>query len=275
MRTTAYTCWNTELNCRSTNYGTRIDYIFIDLNLFKTGALNHCDIKPEILGSDHCPVLAELGFNLISSPKCPLYCTKNFPEFLGTQQKLSKFFRNETNCDTYKNVSKLDNFENNQGKEIALKKNSGSSNSDHQQNENKSSKSKPMKPNQRNIRSYFIKSNNDPSLSTSKIHTEMEENSICSQDTNKDKCLEEQINKAKMTQKIHQREKSSQEWKALMGGRVKKNSVIPKCSGHKEPCVLRKVKKAGKNQGKSFFACARGVGRAGDLQAQCGHFEWQ
>jgi len=78
-----------------------------------------------------------------------------------------------------------------------------------------------------------------------------------------------------VNEKIHQRVKSSQEWKTLMCGRVKKNSVIPKCSGHREPCVLRKVKKAGKNQGKSFFACARGVGQSGDPQAQCNHFEWQ
>lgn len=187
--TSAYTCWNTELNCRSTNYGTRIDYIFIDLNLYKTGVLNHCDIKPEILGSDHCPVFAELGFNLISSPKCPWYCTKNFPEFLGTQQKLSKFFRNETNCYTAKNTSNPDNFKNNQGEAIDLKKKSGLLNLGHQQIENKSSKSKPKKPNQRNIKSYFIKTNNDSSLSTSTIHTEKEESSVCSQDTNKDNAL--------------------------------------------------------------------------------------
>ena len=275
MRTSAFTCWNTELNCRSTNYGTRIDYIFIDLNLYKTGVLNDCDIKPEILGSDHCPVLAEFGFDLISSPKCPLYCTKNFPEFLGTQQKLSKFFNNETNCYTSKNTSNLDNFKSNQDEEIDFKKKSGLLNSNHQQIENNASKSKPMKPSQRNIRSYFIKSNNDPSISTSAIYSETEENSTCSKDTNKDKCLEEEINIDKVNEKIHQRVKSSQEWKTLMGGKVKKNSVIPKCSGHREPCVLRKVKKAGKNQGKSFFACARGVGRAGDPLAQCGHFEWQ
>ena len=128
------------MNCRSTNYGTRIDYIFIDLSLYKTGVLHHCDIKPEILGSDHCPVLAELVFNLTSSPKCPLYCTKNFPEFLGTQQKLSKFFRNETNCDTAKKALNLESFKNNQDEAIDLEKKNGLPNFHHQQVKNKSSK---------------------------------------------------------------------------------------------------------------------------------------
>ena len=32
-RKEAFTCWNTEKNCRENNYGTRIDYIFTDINM--------------------------------------------------------------------------------------------------------------------------------------------------------------------------------------------------------------------------------------------------
>jgi len=53
-----YTCWNTKLNLRPSNLGTRIDYILCSKSIACTGAF----IMPEIKGSDHCPVGAE--FNL-------------------------------------------------------------------------------------------------------------------------------------------------------------------------------------------------------------------
>ena len=59
-----------------------------------------------------------------------------------------------------------------------------------------------------------------------------------------------------------------------MNSQATKNSTVPVCQGHKEPCVLRTVKRNGKNQGRKFFACARGVGRADDPNAQCRFFEW-
>lgn len=54
-----YTCWNTQISARGTNYGTRIDTIFtsgpIELEL------ESCDIKPKVMGSDHCPVIARFS----------------------------------------------------------------------------------------------------------------------------------------------------------------------------------------------------------------------
>ena len=90
-REEAFTCWNTKHNCRSTNYGTRIDYVFVDRAL-AAESLSECDIHPDVEDSDHCPVSAELSVTLLPSQKCPQYCTKNFPEFSGRQQKVSKFF---------------------------------------------------------------------------------------------------------------------------------------------------------------------------------------
>ena len=89
-RKEAFTCWNTKLNCRSTNYGTRIDYVFVDRALSES--LSECEIHPDVEDSDHCPVSAELSVTLLPSQKCPQYCTKNFPEFSGRQQKVSQFF---------------------------------------------------------------------------------------------------------------------------------------------------------------------------------------
>ena len=86
----AFTCWNTEMNCRSTNYGTRIDYIFASLNM--SPVILNCDIQPEVLGSDHCPVLAMFNIIVQPSEKTPETCTKYFKEFSGKQVKLSNFF---------------------------------------------------------------------------------------------------------------------------------------------------------------------------------------
>ncbi|EJS44656.1 apn2p [Saccharomyces arboricola H-6] len=53
-----YTVWNSLKNLRPSNYGSRIDFILISSKfkqLIKAG-----NILPDILGSDHCPVYADL-----------------------------------------------------------------------------------------------------------------------------------------------------------------------------------------------------------------------
>ncbi|KAJ7919465.1 DNase I-like protein [Mycena leptocephala] len=60
-----YTCWNTKISARESNYGTRIDYILVTPGLLpwiKAG-----DIQPEIKGSDHCPVFIDLHDQIIDS----------------------------------------------------------------------------------------------------------------------------------------------------------------------------------------------------------------
>ena len=44
-RKEAFTCWNTKMNCRATNFGTRIDYILINKGLVP--ALTESDIRYE------------------------------------------------------------------------------------------------------------------------------------------------------------------------------------------------------------------------------------
>lgn len=55
-----YTCWNTQMSARGSNYGTRLDTIFISgPNEFN---LESCDIMAKVMGSDHCPVFASFTF---------------------------------------------------------------------------------------------------------------------------------------------------------------------------------------------------------------------
>jgi exodeoxyribonuclease-3 len=55
-----YTWWTNFSNARARNIGWRIDYFFV------SGALaphvRSAKIHPEVLGSDHCPIVLELGF---------------------------------------------------------------------------------------------------------------------------------------------------------------------------------------------------------------------
>jgi len=89
-REMAFTCWNTKMNCRSTNYGTRIDYIFISKELDEF--ISNCDIHPDIEGSDHCPVSARFNFCIEPSSKPPPAATKYFPEFQGKQLSIKDLF---------------------------------------------------------------------------------------------------------------------------------------------------------------------------------------
>ncbi|XP_076132226.1 DNA-(apurinic or apyrimidinic site) endonuclease 2 isoform X1 [Alosa pseudoharengus] len=89
-RPQAFTCWNTLTGARQTNYGTRIDYIFGNHALVETHFVE-VDIMPEVEGSDHCPVWGHLGCEVVPSARCPPFCTRYMPEFVGKQQKLSRF----------------------------------------------------------------------------------------------------------------------------------------------------------------------------------------
>lgn len=53
-----YSWWSHFANARARNVGWRIDYIFVSSNLAKK--IKSAKILPEVLGSDHCPVLLEL-----------------------------------------------------------------------------------------------------------------------------------------------------------------------------------------------------------------------
>lgn len=115
----AFTCWNTQTGARENNYGTRIDYIIASAS-FADRALQTCDIMPDILGSDHCPVRAKfvvrspagleadvftgtgdggvLGGKHTKSggaqewPEHPPECSCFYRELTAKQEKLAKYF---------------------------------------------------------------------------------------------------------------------------------------------------------------------------------------
>ncbi|KAG0241221.1 Class II abasic (AP) endonuclease [Mortierella sp. GBA43] len=111
----AFTCWNTKINARPSNYGTRLDFILVTSGLLPW--FKSCDRKPQVVGSDHCPVVAEMFPEIsLEIPENEqegekltqrlqdildshggkaghLLAAKFYDEFLGKQQKLSAFFK--------------------------------------------------------------------------------------------------------------------------------------------------------------------------------------
>ena len=57
-KTDAYTWWSYMGRARENNVGWRIDYFIISEDLTKV--LKSAEIHPEVLGSDHCPILIEI-----------------------------------------------------------------------------------------------------------------------------------------------------------------------------------------------------------------------
>ncbi|KAI0028884.1 Endonuclease/exonuclease/phosphatase [Vararia minispora EC-137] len=102
-----YTCWNTKINARETNYGTRIDYFLVTPGLFPW--IKQSDIQPSIKGSDHCPVFLDLHDEIILSSgerrslrdamrmlegrkDPPRLASRFWTEFQGRQMLMSSFF---------------------------------------------------------------------------------------------------------------------------------------------------------------------------------------
>lgn len=62
-----YTCWNTFLNLRPQNLGTRIDYVLVSKK-FRELVCNS-NILPNIYGSDHCPVYVDINLEVMNDDK--------------------------------------------------------------------------------------------------------------------------------------------------------------------------------------------------------------
>ena len=240
----AYTCWSTVTSARSTNYGTRIDYILIEQNL--VSRLTDAGIMSDVHGSDHCPVYAELSITLRAADRPPSLCSSYWPEFAGKQKKLSACF-----AVVKQDVAKRSHGHQSHDKVKRLKlASSKEKKSQQQQEENK----------QKKLSSYFAKTGDD-----------LKRDTLCQNDPitkpvhriTSDKLVPKAVAPPPCTG-------LSKEWQQLLKGPQKP----PLCSGHQEPCVRQKVKKDGPNFGKEFFVCARPAGSKGNTAARCNHFQW-
>lgn len=92
----AFTVWNTKLGLRETNFGTRIDLVLVDSELFT--CVSACYHMPEHLGSDHCPVVVTFDTNMLSFGAIghiPELATCNWKKFASSrrQRSITSFFK--------------------------------------------------------------------------------------------------------------------------------------------------------------------------------------
>jgi len=255
-RSEAFTCWNTKMNCRSTNFGTRIDYVLASGDLAKR--LSAAGIEADVQGSDHCPVTAVFDLRIEPSPTLPSFCTKNFAEFSGKQQKISTFFRSKTEL-TAENATaappppkrqKIPTIKQRSISAFVLKKTSSCGNGAGTTSSKSSSSS-----------------NDSSSLGAGAKVTSSSEKVTSSSE----KMTSSEFLLSEIPLKAAKNERAASDWKLLMG---RGPPQAPLCKGHREPCVQRVVKKAGANQGRKFWVCHRGEGKAGDQNARCDFFQW-
>lgn len=76
-----YTCWNTLLNLRSKNLGTRIDLILVPVYMNTL----YSEILNNVFGSDHCPVTTIVEINCIHNEE--KFCKNNLLHFLKKNDK--------------------------------------------------------------------------------------------------------------------------------------------------------------------------------------------
>lgn len=237
-----YTCWNTQMSARGTNYGTRIDTIFVSGPLFNDPSivLEACDILPKVMGSDHCPVTAQFSFpssfreiNETVLSDCKL--TKgNVPRQFG---KLDSFFAVSTKRAIVEEEVSNDSVD---IEAVRMK--------------HVASKSK--------ISDYF-------KVTKSEVINPKET-------ITKDILEAEHTRETVYTQSddFNDNTSSQSQSQTSLSHLFNNPQPVPLCPLHREPCQLLKVKKAGANRGRSFYSCARPGGAVGDPAARCDYFEW-
>ena len=104
-RTNAFTFWPVVSRARETNTGARLDHILASEEAGGGGlakAATRCDISPEVMGSDHCPIWVELSLPLLRSEQqgkrappplatLPPLCTSHLKRLRSSQQGLGSY----------------------------------------------------------------------------------------------------------------------------------------------------------------------------------------
>ncbi|XP_060619280.2 DNA-(apurinic or apyrimidinic site) endonuclease 2 [Anolis sagrei] len=277
----AYTCWCNVTGSRHLNYGTRIDYILADRAL-ALSELKEAQLRPEVFGSDHCPVQAVLKSICLGAPRCPPLCTRFLPEFAGTQQKLSRFLmkvernglpekRQKPDCvepGAATVVSKKSRIGQSQKGQVDLRhffkvgSRTGGTDSSGCQSEWRTTENSGKEPPAETAGVDEPGSEEVASEIQALVGIAREESSMAAANEKTVNCGKDGVT-LKPTQ-------SAALWRSLLPGPARP----PLCKAHGEPCVLRTVKKPGPNCGRRFYVCARPLGKSSDPRARCDFFLW-
>ena len=245
--------------------GVRIDYVLASCDLEQE--FTFADIRNDIMGSDHCPVYADLRddscvISNASDSEPSAILAANFDEFSNRQKKLSMYFGAKSTTDTNNNISASSSqlskssigIGRNSTATTAISQSSRSTKTTPSPKKRKSSVS--TSGSQKLLKSYFTsdkESTPNPSSSSSTTTTTPDP---ASQSTNDDTIQEDDtiIDMDALMAEAKERQDTKASWSTLFTARPP-----PKCRVHQEPCKLMVVNKKGPNQGRQFYLCSRQV----------------
>ncbi|EGW04461.1 DNA-(apurinic or apyrimidinic site) endonuclease 2 [Cricetulus griseus] len=259
----AFTCWSVITGARHFNYGARLDYVLGDRTLI-IDTFQAAFLLPEVKGSDHCPVGAVLNMSCVPAKQCPALCTRFLPEFSGTQLKILGFLV------PHKQEPMWGQQVLQPSHQIQVQKQQKSQ--DHRYSSRPQKRRGGSRRCQKNLMSYFQPSVSLPKTSVVELPRlplvgtfitpkTPEEDVIAT--TVDDQVSVSEVEDKKVVQTLF--------WKSVLSG----PSPAPLCRGHKEPCVMRIVKKPGPNMGRHFYICARPQGPPDDPSSSCNFFLWR
>ncbi|CAM4619314.1 DNA-(apurinic or apyrimidinic site) endonuclease 2 isoform X1 [Lepidochelys kempii] len=257
----AFTCWRIDTGARLTNYGTRLDYVLADRAL-ALAELRDARVLPEVPGSDHCPVLAELAATFLPARRCPPLCTRHMPEFAGTQQKLSRFL-------------------------VRVERGVGATCQAAGAGRGCSTQRGRRPPRgQGDLLSYFRasqgqlrtgttpnalgQSGQEPAQDAPGHRTQEMAQDAPGQGGQWEPCNGLVPRELMMGQAAGTQDSCPARWRAVLPG----PAPPPCCPAHRQPCALRTVRKPGPNRGRRFYVCAQPPGRPSDPRARCDFFRW-
>ena len=266
-----YTCWNTLLNNRPLNIGSRID-LFLSTKKIEELCVN-CDIWNFLYGSDHCPVYCDIDISSLnsSSSSSSSSLTPNFKHFeamnyydLASFKSIASFFKSKQSS-------------------------SASTPSPSPESNIVSSLSAPVKRSQ-TTPAYESrkKPKNQATLfsvlqkKTASNNAKINESSLFVTEDSDD---EDNDNNNDDVQKLSYSQPDTTKL-TNFNTMLRSSSTIPTCS-HDEPCVLRTTKK-GANMGRKFWCCAKpskdriwddndgnnNENKLTDKDCNCNYFKW-
>ncbi|EPY49305.1 AP-endonuclease Apn2 [Schizosaccharomyces cryophilus OY26] len=262
-----FTCWNTRLNMRPTNYGTRIDYTLATPDLLPW--VQDADIMAQVMGSDHCPIYIDFRDSLDNVPLYELLSHAKDPPSLSACHHSA--YRPSKNIH-----SMFQKFE-------KLKKSKSESDIDLED----SSKTPSHSPSAISGTPSSVPENGPPEkrrrTQQPKLSTFFMKKPQSTDKNEGEKVAPPMIEVDDIESKVTVSNSSNVEsvtaWKSMF-----QKKLPPLCDGHKEPCKLLTVKKPGINYGRKFWMCARPIGEVvensnavsdDDKQPfQCRYFLW-
>lgn len=255
--------------------GVRIDYVLASCGLEQE--FTFADIRNDIMGSDHCPVYADLRddscvISNASDSEPSAILAANFDEFSNRQKKLSMYFgAKSTTTDTSSSnhilaspsqpppqptkssigPSTTTTTTPSRPTTIRSKSTTSSSSSPKKRKSSVSTTSGSQKL----LKSYFTSSNSvkestpNPSSSSTTTPTTTPDDApddVVVKENNDEIDMEALMAEAK------ERQDTKASWSSLFTAKPP-----PKCRVHQEPCKLMVVNKKGPNQGRQFYLCSR------------------